>query len=170
MKSINIDDAPKDCIRTNSGLFVNVFEPTPDMFVIEDIAHALSRIPRFGGHMNRHYSVAQHCVMATNYVNSLVDKRELLLHDASEAYILDMPTPIKNKMPEYKKIEDRIMSIIFEKYDLKWPMNQTTKEVDRLMLLLEWENLIIGDKPEFICWSPDEAKEKFIDMYNQLFI
>ena len=105
-----IDDYPINCIRTNTGSFINVFETTPDMIHIEDIAHALSRLPRFGGHLNRHYSVAQHCVMAVKRVKGLENKKAVLLHDASEAYLLDMPSPIKAKMTEYKRHEDKLMA------------------------------------------------------------
>ena len=48
-----------NCIRTFTGLYMNVFNPKPDMICIEDIAHALSQQPRFGGHLPRMYSVAQ---------------------------------------------------------------------------------------------------------------
>lgn len=58
----------KDCIRTVSGIYVNVFEPKPEMFVIEDIAHALSFMPRFAGHLRWPYSVAQHSLAVSNGV------------------------------------------------------------------------------------------------------
>jgi hypothetical protein len=82
---MNIFDAPENCIRTNSGLYINVFEPTPDMISIEDIAHALSFMPRFGGHLDKFYSVAQHSVYCSFMVESIEDKKAALLHDASEA-------------------------------------------------------------------------------------
>jgi hypothetical protein len=75
---MNIFDSPKDCIRTNSGIYMNVFEPTLDMIDINDIAHVLSNLPRFGGHLDRFYSVAQHSVMCTMRVKSVEDKRAVL--------------------------------------------------------------------------------------------
>ena len=59
-----------DCIRTFTGLYMNVFEPTPEMICIEDIAHGLSNMPRFGGHLPEFYSVAPvsytHLTLPTN--------------------------------------------------------------------------------------------------------
>ena len=164
-----IDDYPPNCIRTNSGSFINVFEPSSDMIKIEDIAHALSRLPRFGGHLNRHYSVAQHCVLATKRVKGLENKKAVLLHDASEAYLLDMPTPIKSKLEEYKKHEENLMMAIFDKFELEFPLNSSVKKVDREMLDLEWGNLVINDNPDFKCWTPNKAKREFLKMFNKLF-
>jgi hypothetical protein len=166
----NIDDYPPNCIRTNSGTFINVFEPTSDMIRIEDIAHALSRLPRFGGHLNRHYSVAQHCVLATKRVKGLDNKKAVLLHDASEAYLLDMPSPIKAKMEEYKQHEDKLMAKIFEVFGLEFPLNHAVKKVDREMLELEWDNLVVQDNPHFKCWSPNKAKREFLKTFNKLFV
>lgn len=170
MKMQKIDDYPPNCIRTNSGTFINVFEPTPEMIVIEDIAHALSRLPRFGGHLNRPYSVAQHCVLATKRVKGLANKKATLLHDASEAYLLDMPSPIKARMHEYKEHEDKLMAAIFEKFDVEYPLNHAVKKVDREMLDLEWENLVVNDNPDFKVWSANKAKKEFMKMYNKLFV
>jgi len=93
-----------DCIRTYTGRFVNVFQPTPEMICIEDIAHSLSNQCRFGGHLAQFYSVAQHSINCAGLVSSAHTKAALL-HDSSEAYLMDIPSPIKAKMPEYKKIE-----------------------------------------------------------------
>jgi hypothetical protein len=170
MQQLKLEDYPANCIRTNSGTFINVFEPTPDMIVIEDIAHALSRLPRFGGHLNRHYSVAQHSVLAARRVKGLANKREALLHDASEAYLLDMPTPIKARMNEYKEHEHNLMIAIFNKFNLDYPLSPAVKKVDREMLDLEWENLVINDNPDFKVWSANKAKKEFMKMYNKLFV
>jgi hypothetical protein len=61
---MRIEDIPKGCLRTNSGLFINIFEPKPEMICVEDIAHGCGRQPRFGNQLDRHYSVAQHCMKA----------------------------------------------------------------------------------------------------------
>lgn len=169
MRELKLEDYPPYCIRTNSGTFINVFEPTPDMIVIEDIAHALSRLPRFGGHLNRHYSVAQHSVLAARRVEGLNLKREALLHDASEAYILDMPSPIKAKMFEYKEHEHKLMAAIMDKFGLEYPLSPAIKKVDMEMLILEWDNLVVNDNPDFEVWSANKAKKEFLKMFNKLF-
>jgi hypothetical protein len=166
---MNIDDAPKDSIRTNSGLYINVFDTDPATIKIEDIAHALSRLPRFGGHLNRHYSVAQHSVLCAQMAKTKKDKKAALLHDASESYLLDMPTPIKAKMNEYKSYENKLMAVIFKKYGLVWPLNPNIKKIDRKMLLIEWENLAVNDNKSFECWKPNKAKKEFLKLYKELF-
>ena len=165
----NIYAAPTGSIRTNSGTFVNVFNTNPDSIKIEDIAHALSRLPRFGGHLNRHYSVAQHSVLCAEMAKTKKEKKAALLHDGSEAYLLDMPTPIKARMGEYKQYEDKLMKIIFKKYDLEWPLNPNIKKIDKKMLLIEWDNLAVTDNKEFKCWSPNKAKKEFLKLYKELF-
>lgn len=159
---------PKDCIRTNSGLFMNVFEPTVDMLCIEDIAHALSQQPRFAGHLDRPYSVAQHSVMCSQLVKKRKNKLPALLHDGSEAYLLDIPTPIKARMFEYKEIEHHLMSVIAEKFKFDYPYDAEIKEVDTKMLHLEWENLVIKKNLDFVCLSPAKAKALFLKTYYQL--
>lgn len=170
MQQLKLEDYPPYCIRTNSGTFINVFEPTPDMIVIEDIAHALSRLPRFGGHLNRHYSVAQHSVLVARRVKGLTNKRQGLLHDASEAYILDMPSPIKAKMLEYKEHEHKLMVAILNKFGLEYPLAPAIKKADYEMLILEWDNLVVNDNPDFKVWSANKAKKEFLRMFNKLFL
>lgn len=164
-----LEDYPANCIRTNSGAFINVFEATPDMILIEDIAHALSRLPRFGGHLNRHYSVAQHSVLAARFIKGKDNKKSALLHDASEAYLLDMPTPIKARMQEYKMHEHNLMIAIFDKFGLEYPLPPAVKKIDREMLDLEWENLVVNDNPDFKVWSANKAKKEFLRMFEKLF-
>jgi 5'-deoxynucleotidase YfbR-like HD superfamily hydrolase len=166
---MNIFDAPKDSIRTNSGLYMNVFEPTLEMIQIEDIAHALASLPRFGGHLNKHYSVAQHSVMCAMRATSIEDKKAALLHDGSEAYMLDIPTPIKAKLPDYKMYENNLMLKIAEKFNFEYPLSDNVHKIDREMLLLEWDNLVVNENDEFECWDHAKAKEEFLECYRLLF-
>lgn len=167
---MDIHESPKGCIRTNSGLFINVFEPTKDVISIEDIAHALASIPRFGGHLNRHYSVAQHSVMCMMKLASLEDKKAALMHDASEAYLGDIPTPIKARLPEYKECEHNLMLMIADKFGFQYPLNEAVKEVDARMLQIEWETLVLEDSKDFDCWDHATAKQLFLRVYHELFV
>lgn len=133
----------KDCIRTFTGLYVNVFEPTEDMICIEDIAHALSNQCRFGGHLPYYYSVADHCLNCSYFIEDPGKKLEMLLHDASEAYLLDIPSPIKKRLRDYKKIEYNLMRVIAEKFGFQYPLSPEVKKVDELLLQLEWDVLML---------------------------
>lgn len=90
-------------IETHTGLFYDYLDPKPEQVCIEDIAHALSNTARFGGHCSRFYSVAEHCCL----VRQLVIEAGLphlglaaLLHDAHEAYVGDIPTPLKRELDQ----------------------------------------------------------------------
>lgn len=164
---MNIIDVPKDCIRTKSGLFMNIFEPEVDMICIEDIAHALSAQPRFAGHLRRHYSIAQHSIHCSERV-SQSNKLTALLHDASEAYMLDMPTPIKARMPEYKAYEHRLMEVIAEKFGFNYPYHPEIKVIDTVMVNFEWENLVKNNNKDFKCLTFLQAKTEFLRVFAEL--
>lgn len=89
-----------------------------DSIRIEDIAHGLARTPRFGGQCNKFYSVAQHSM----YVADLLREKHPhlvytgLMHDAAEAYLSDIPSPLKQGMDGYQRIEDRVTAAIFVKF------------------------------------------------------
>src|SRR6478752_7418281 len=106
---------PEPVIRTFTGKWMDVFSPTPEMICIEDIAHALSLMCRFGGHTPTLYSVGQHSIHVSKLVGNK-HKLAALLHDASEAYFMDIPRPIKKKVLEYGPIEDKLMKVIAEKF------------------------------------------------------
>ena len=159
-----------DSIRTFSGVYINVFNPTEDMINIEDIAHGLSNLCRFGGHLSEFYSVAQHSVLCSELLESREDKLSALMHDASESYILDVPTPIKKKLQNYKEIETNLMNIISNKFGFEFPLSEKIKQADSFMLQWEWERLMLRKEyhREIICWSPKYAKERFIAEFNNL--
>ena len=113
-------------IRTISGQYVNVFEPNPDTLLITDIAHALGNQCRFGGHLPRFYSVAQHSLLCY-LIAKEEEKYDALMHDASEAYLLDMPKPIKVEITQYNEIEDNLMNVLAKKFGFNYPKSE---EVD----------------------------------------
>lgn len=148
---------------------MNVFEPTPPMIRIEDIAHALSNQCRFGGHLPEFYSVAQHSVLCSQMVENKY-RLSALLHDASEAYLLDIPRPIKQRLSNYKEIEDGLMEIIASKFGFEYPLEKPIKDADEAMLQSEWDNLMLK-KPSaknIDCWTPKYAKKRFLKVFNSI--
>jgi 5'-deoxynucleotidase YfbR-like HD superfamily hydrolase len=142
-----------NCIRTNSGIYFNLLEPTVEMIDINDIAHALSNLPRFGGHLHTTYSVAQHSVMVMNTLD-LFGHQDILLeglmHDASEAYLMDLPSPIKALLPDYYKMEDRICKVIAEKFNLQYPWPEPVKKADKEQLEFEWDYYMLKNQRHLI--------------------
>lgn len=165
---MNLNLHAGDCIRTYSGLYMDVFNPTPEMIAIEDIAHALSNLCRFGGHTPYFYSVAQHSVICSKRVHPEF-QLQALLHDASEAYLLDVPRPIKRKLTNYKQIEDSLMKVIAEKFGFQYPFDEVIKTVDNDVLEFEFVNMMEECKlSRDFCLQPEKAKADFLKRYNAL--
>ena len=104
-------------VHTLTTTNINLLMPDPDDIDIADIAWGLGRIPRFNGHMRADYSVAHHSVV----MSYLVPKRfakEALLHDAAEAYMGDIITPVKNLFPEVRKVEKHLLAAIMRKFEV----------------------------------------------------
>ena len=156
-------------IRTNSGIYMNVLEPTEDMINIEDIAHSLSQQPRFGGHLPNFYSVAQHSLNCSYLADDPKMKLCALLHDASEAYLLDIPSPIKSLIPKYKEMEDKLMAIIAKKFGFEYPLPEEIKIIDKSMLNQEWDELML--KQEMYIYTLktcpiEDTKDTFLSMFD----
>ena len=105
--------APGPYIQTVSGRWVNPFDPDPEQLDAGDIARALANQCRFGGHCRVFYSVAQHSVIISRLVEErggdVEDAFAALMHDATEAYLGDMPHPLKHRSPlgaAFKDAED----------------------------------------------------------------
>lgn len=109
-------------IETYTGTAFNVTAPTLDDISIVDIAHSLSLLCRFGGHTEHLYTVGQHSLNVMRVIEAAgFDERvqlKALLHDATEAYMIDLPRPIKVLMPEYKELENRVAAVIYERFGL----------------------------------------------------
>ena len=165
-------------IQTYTGIAFYPFEPRPDEILIDDIAHALSMLCRFAGHCNEFYSIAEHCVHITDW---LPEEAKLagLLHDASEAYLVDIPKPVKVQLPDYAVIEENLGRAIAAKFGYQFPCPAKVKEADKRILIDERNSILktpakawdfepepLGIKIQ--CWSPKEAKEQFLNRYHTI--
>jgi hypothetical protein len=122
-----------DWIETFTGKQFWALDPRPDDICIEDIAHALSNICRFNGHCKHFYSVAQHSINVANRLKEKGYDKDIqlygLLHDASEAYLCDIPCPIKKYLSKYKKYETNLQNMIYEKFCCKIPDGKILTEI-----------------------------------------
>ena len=154
-------------IRTFSGIYIDPFDPKPEDIEIIDIAHALSQMPRFGGHLPGFYSVAQHSIDVLNYLTSR-DKLAGLLHDASEAYILDIPRPIKHRLSNYKACELKLMKVIAKKFGFKYPLSKEVKLADEAQLQWEWNTLMLTGGVRINFLKPQFFERQFLEIFNNL--
>lgn len=181
-------------IRTISGKNFDIYQLTPDSFDIESISHGLSNTCRFSGQCKRFYSVAEHSCRISIHVYDILtqegqlNKKEILkaslwglLHDASEAFLPDMPSPFK-KLPEltgFRQLEDKIMAMVAQKFNLPLDMPDIVKQCDSRIIVNESSSLMVGQWPEQdeplnddnmpeYGLPPTQAKEWFLEIYEHL--
>jgi len=121
-----------------------------------DIATALAKTCRYGGHCKKFYSVAEHSVICADVMFEETSDSLLalcaLMHDAAEAYVGDLPIGLKRLFPAYKELEHRIQAVISEKYGMPWPFPPSVKEVDRRVLVTERPQLLRVPEQENEAW------------------
>jgi hypothetical protein len=166
-------------ILLQSGDYFDFLAPETSRFTIEDIAHALSHLCRFTGHTGVFYSVAQHSV----HVSHLVPAEHALaglLHDAAEAFVGDVAKPLKDLLPDYRAIEDRIEAAVLARFGLSLPLPPCVKDADITMLVTEQRQLMRnsedwdynrGRQPADLrlpYWPPKLAREAFLRRFHEL--
>ena len=139
-------------IQTFTGGKFYPTDPQVDDVKIRDIAHALSNQCRFAGHTRKFYSIAQHCYLVSQVCDP-ADALDGLLHDAAEAYMCDMPRPIKYSpgLEGFKELEKKIEAVIQKKFDLG-PEPQSVKDADRRLLYTERRDLL-----PYLSWEGDKS-------------
>ena len=186
-------------IMTLSGRKFYPFSPDPIDVDLGDIAAALSKSCRYSGHTPGFYSVAEHCVKASETLEQLLPRgltpanataiTWALLHDASEAYLNDLPRPIKNYMPQYVLIENKIQDAILDAFGMELTPKEADQvhKVDAAMLFFEKDGFGWQDRewqlqpnsyyhmarlkkaiPEIEFWSPKEAEQAFINRFEKV--
>ncbi len=147
-------------IQTASGRLFWPLDPRTEEVVIQDIAHALSNMVRWTGHVSQFYSVAQHAVMVSELVESVAPHLALaaLHHDSAEAYLSDICSPTKEflffhyenyagvqQVDSFHEVENRVEAAIFKALDIPALMpgdRAVIKAADRAALRLEAEHLM----------------------------
>jgi uncharacterized protein len=168
-------------LQTFSGRQFYPLDPREDDVHIEDIARALSLQNRYAGHTKFPYSVAQHCLIMSDLV-PVEFAFEALMHDASEAYLCDIPRPIKPFLTNYIEIEDRLMEVISKKFNFTYPMSPEIRFADTRMVytekkwvvhdVLTWDEYSEKDYPPFeveiYSKSYEIIEQQFLKRFKEL--
>lgn len=170
-------------MQTFTGIQFWPCDPRAEEIRIADVAHALSMQCRYGGHCREFYSVAEHSWRASKVCDP---KNALwaLLHDAAEAYLVDLPRPIKRHSAlgdEYRKMETKLMLAVCERFGLDLEEPYDVKQADELMLHWEardlmgphpapWANEGTFKLPSLVMspMSPRIAEQAFLERYIEL--
>lgn len=170
------------CISTSTGKCFSSLAPEQDAIEIEDIALSLSRIPRFAGKTRDDfpaYSVAQHCVFVS-HICLPQDALWGLLHDAAEAYVMDMPAPVKAHIAGYKAREKDIQRHICTRFGLDNVEPESVKAADLVMVMAEQRDLMphstwynrdfkdVAHVPPIVPIEATRARAWFMQRFRQL--
>jgi uncharacterized protein len=166
-------------IRTSTGRKYYPLDPRAEDVCLEDVAHHLSMICRYGGAPRRFYSVAEHSVLVSYMVKP---EHALfgLLHDAQEAYLGDMVRPLKVQMPEYQEVEDLSWRVVAEHFGLPYELPLEVKKADTDILATEKQALgllfdhmgldipAVPPRVKVACMPPEKAEQAFLERYKAL--
>lgn len=186
-KEIDVDNdlnKQDSYIETFNGHRVTILDPKAEQICISDIAHSLSMQCRYTGHCKRFYSVAEHSVWVARMC---APEYALwgLLHDGTEAYLADIATPIKVHLSNYKVLEHGMALKVAERFGVdlteeverhvKWWDIQVLRREAELLMPSGGQGWVVNiDNPEPIpqisiqCWSPEEARDKFLAEFERL--
>ena len=170
-------------MQTYTGRQFWPIDPRAEEICIADIAHSLANQCRFAGHCLSFYSVAQHSVI----VSLTCDPGDALwglLHDAAEAYLVDLPRPIKRHSELgacYRPLEEALMAVICKCFSLPLVEPASVKKADNVVLVTEMRDLMThppvrwkvswDNEPlptTIYAWAPEKAKREFLQRFEYL--
>jgi len=185
----------KEWQQTRSGRQAYPLAFTDEMLAWTDVGHALGNICRYTGHTEEFYSVAEHCCLVSDLLGRLAVNPELgrsltlagLVHDAAEAYITDLPSPIKHLecFRPYVEAEQRIEAVMAARLGLEFPWSPMVKQADNIVYVAEVRRLMSPKHPDWglppvpeqavewmlnriSLWSPAEATRQWTSRFNEL--
>lgn len=172
-------------ITTYTKIHFTPADPKIEEIYIQDIAHALSMMTRANGHFPEFYSVAQHCIACAGEAEArgLSDRAALgcLLHDASEAYLADITSPVKQDLAEYRRIEAVLQTMIYEKFlpgGLSHEEEIWVQTIDRTLFYYEFDFYMqekmqpvppkLYSSPVFETIDFAEAEKRYQEVFGKL--
>lgn len=157
-------------ILTTDGRYFDFTNPDPAAITLNAIARGLANTCRFGGQCRSFYSVAEHSIWVSRLVPPHLAVHGLL-HDAAEAFIGDMPKPLKEMLPDYKRVEAQVEAVLFAQFGFI-SLPPEVKQIDRVMLATEQRQImnnrdrwVVTDEPAEIvleCLLPEQAYRAFM--------
>ena len=172
-------------ITTYTGKHFDPTAPDASLFDVRDIAHALSLTCRGNGHVKTFFSVGQHCVnCALEAELRGFPKRVVLaclLHDASEAYMSDVPRPFKQALPSYVEAEEKLLEMIYEKFlgsGLSEEEQKLVKIIDDDLLYYDLK-VLLGETPageapnlkielDYTVQPFEKVEAQYLSLYDRL--
>ena len=165
-------------IQTYTGKAFNFINPQKELVDIQDISVGLNNIYRYTGQTDYKYTVAMHSIIVSTLV-PLEFAIYGLLHDATEAYLGDMHSPLKKYLPKYRKIEKNLHKVIMDKFNLQREVPQIVKDVDLKLLYTEkrdlfkdklnWGNEVEPYKFNIFDMIEITKRINFLDRFNLLY-
>lgn len=160
--------------------YMNIVVDGPLPIFLDDISHALSNLGRYCGHSRRFYSVGEHSVLVSEWIEQLggglMEQKWGLLHDATEAYLQDIPSPLKHapQMAWYREMEERLKNRIMFEFQLPQDEPLIVKQSDMDVLEAE-RRVLLGEslrpwtiystrpaQVDVVGLTPEYAKKKFM--------
>lgn len=165
-------------IRTFTGVLFDFADPQSISVNVVDIAHSLSLMCRFAGHVKKFYSIAEHAVRGS-YLCTPGNRFWFLNHDDSEAYYVDVPRPLKYLagMDNYKALEKAGQRVVCRAFGLPPDEPEEVKYWDSVMLVTEQRDLLNNAIPDFDIkplpykikpWSSRKAEKLFLMRFKEL--
>jgi hypothetical protein len=148
-------------IETYSGDSFAPLSPDPADVRLGDIAAGLAHTCRFGGQCQRYYSVAEHSLYVASELDDYGPRVQLygLLHDAGEAYLVDVPRPIKEQFEGFEQAEAEIREVVWDALDVRAPTETewtTVMDADDQLLAYEADELLADGS-----WAADPPARSY---------
>ena len=138
------------------------------VFDIGEIAHALGMVCRYTGHCKRFYSVAEHSILVSNIMEHLKigDPMEGLLHDATEAYLADIASPVKTMLKDYQLLEKALDGKMREQFKLPLIKTEGCIKADWMALFIEANTMMSSKAKDWA--GPPGLREEALELPFQI--
>jgi hypothetical protein len=176
-------------IQTFSGVIFYPLDPREEDIFLMDVGHGLSNKARFTGHTRRFYSTAEHSTRVSWCLRDmgfdLMTQYVGLHHDDTDAYLPDVPTPLK-RLPEFqwfRDLEESMQELCYKRFGAIVTDYKPVKRADVILLLTEKRDLMplknhnwdhkytevpIPEPYKIEPWIPEVAKKFYLERHAEL--